>query len=724
MIDSPLIDRDYVGGETYLAPMLAERYTHARSGQRALIERAWRVNQAWFAGRPYYRVNNKGELEWLKPQNRKDFVHIDVIHPRVLTLVGHMGYRPRFEAKHGAAADLGDFFRARAAADVANHASEASGFARAVREIQLLVHVFGHCWAKVGWDTESGPVGPVYGQVPCPQCQGNGAITGADGMPAPCFLCGAQALLPATGAPEPGHVFDVVGEKPQGEVFVDCVPPWEVLPDPEAYSLHKVRWLIHQRDMSRTQAWMQFCQGTEINEQDLKQTSAASALDVTFGLTAGDTSAYRPSKRDYVTVKEYFSLPTQKWNDGLHVVSIGEDIISAGRLPYAHGNLPYVAFRGHSQPGELYPRSTVDKLLPIAVAIDDHFSHIHARAMQSVVLKVLAERRHAFRLSNEPGVTEYDHKPGVPEPKIFDQGSHGQDVVTVLERLFAQADEVSFAAEILRGTSPPNVESANHAAFLEERATNPLKSMLEDHADSYQSIGRLLIETVKLFYGDGRTIQLFGQMGHAEFREYKREQVGASHDVILTVSRDIGRSLSSRRAELYEAKKVGVLDDPRLMKLAEFSVDGDMRYERKAHESAALMENERARQGMEIGTPRRHELHDVHLEAHGMLLTELRMTLGPDAPQCQQVEAHMDATEQIVAQEQVRTQMLQQQAAQSFGLANAAAPGQQPAQTAASAVPPPQGQAALLPQEQSEVALEPQPLGQQIELEQANQATS
>jgi hypothetical protein len=685
---TPLVDTEYIG-EWKPVPAIEDAITQARTSERTEWERDCRINLAWFLGEPWYRKNARGEVEWIRPEHRAARFHVNIIFPRVLTLAGNETYVPKYEGRAGASPDLEDNMRVRGAVDCANHGVRVSSFPRAMREAHIYKHVFGLAWYKVGFDPRRGPLGPTWGQVPCPTCTGLGAVVGeVDGQAAPCPTCAAQGVQldqPDMPQPPPGYVSEVVGEDPQGEVAVDLVPPWEVYFDPDAPSPFECQWLIHERDMDRNVAWDQFCHGTDIHAEDLQASSWLGDAEKLFSFSMFPGRKGTTSRKNQVRVREYYQLRTEKHRNGLYACVIGNRVIRAGALPFAHARIPYVPMRCHVVPGRMYPRSTVDNLLPLAVAYNDHLTNLYARAQQSVQLRVIAPRGSGFELSDVQGVAEYDHRPSRPRPEFFNDTGAPPDAAQMIERLQAEADTVSFASDVLRGESVGSADSARFSAFREQRAVNPIRLMIEDNAESHQRVGRLLVDTLKLTYRDGRLLRILGTSGHAKFRAFKLEQVGSSEDVELMAVRDIGRTLASRREDIYAAQKAGVFDDPRLMRMAEFSSDEHLFDEREAHESAAMMENEKVRHGQPISSPSRYENHEIHLECHALFLNELRMTFGPGSPQDAALVAHMDETERLKAWEDAnrqaqmqQAQMQMQQQAATLGMANAANPEKQP----------------------------------------------
>lgn len=676
--DSKTVDDAYLqaGGLTRdgLVTRVRSFAEHARTAARIKEERQWRINIKWFCGEPFWRVGKSGEMEWISPDDRKHYTFLDTVSPRVWTLIGHTTYPPKYEAKTSTSHDMEDVFRARATADAANHAANAANESKWFREAQLLNLVCGHSWAKIGWDPDAGPLMPDYGQTACPVCHGEGAIPGQDGLN-PCPRCGAEGVIEA----DAGMAVDPVGEKPDGDVCLDVVPPWEILPDPEARDLFSIRGLVHMQDMSRAAAFARFGEEAGLSEEDMKASSSiGSTMEAALGTVLGSTWS-GPTDRKYVQVQEFYELRSQKFPHGLYAVLIGGDLVKGGALPLRHNRIPYAPLRCLHRPGTIYPQSIVERLLPSAMAINDHFSNVHARAGWTTQVRLLAERGQGVEMSDVPGVMLYDKKRGQEMPKPLDFGPGGEDAMNVIDRLTGHSDEVSFAAGVLQGKA--ETESARHDALLEERANLPLKMMVEDNAQTLYQVGVLLLETMKLFYPDNRIIQCFGPNGITEARAYKLSQLGGGDDMILSAIKDLGRSLASRRAEVMEMAKAGVFQDPRLMKLAEIGGDGVLYADRKRHESIATRENAMSRADRPMPQPMPFQDHAVHLETHGQLYDEYQMTFGPEHPKTQEVLQHMFATEQMQAQEEMRKQQAMVQAQQAFGNVNAADPNAQPKQT-------------------------------------------
>lgn len=659
----------------------------AMTAERTACERDWNINLQWVLGQPWYRRGFRGDIEWIKPEFRDNYFHVNMLFPRIMTLVGNEMYIPRFEARPKASPQLEDVMRARAAADVANHGVAVSDAAASIADAHIHKHIFGLTWLEVGWDTEAGPIGPVYEQAPCDMCGGLGATQNPSvpGGISPCLRCGAQGIIPAAahlGVPPPGMVWQQNGEAPKGDLQVWHHPPWEVKFDPNAKDPFKARWLKHDYDLDKSLALEMYGEGSGLTIEDLQDASVSDTLERHYVAQMPGVERQSTARKDMTRVQRYFRLPTKKHPRGLYIVMIGGRVAKAGALPYAHRKIPFVPLRCHAVPQKMYPKSTVDHLMPQAVFTNELLTRLYQRAQQSVQMRLLAVRGSAIELTDIQGLMEFDHKPGKPSPQFVNDTGAAPDAMNMVKLLTDTADEISFTQDVLRGEASGQTDNARFAAFREQRAINPLKFMIQDNARSFTLMGRLLCDTAKLFYTPDRVIRsVYGSHGHAKFYAFDTSTVGSSDDFELMPVRDIGRSLASRREELYEAKKSGVLDDPRTMKLAEFAVESELYDETQTHEAAAMLENERFRAGQMPDPPSKYEKHDVHIPAHSIFLAELRMTLGAQHPVTLAAEQHIDGHVQMQAQEQFEQQVAMQQASQAIGQINASDPNAQPEAT-------------------------------------------
>lgn len=689
--ENPKIDWAYLGEDFSPEQEVARCEDAAKTSERTRAEVSWAINLKWSIGEPYYRQDPDGHIEWVTPDDQRRYFHVNIIHPRVMTLIGNELYVPKFEARPKASGQPEDVMRARASADVVNHAVHVSGAYEAIAAAHYLKHTCGLSWLEVGYDPEAGEIGPAFGAAPCPQCQGQGAIITGDPVApiVPCPQCGAQGVV--IGRPDlqqlpPGQVYQVIGEEPEGDVAVWNHPPWEILQDPDNDAF-KIRYLIHSKDIDKKVFFQSYAEGTGLAPDEIPDAVVGS--NQLFSRLPGQ-DRHSANRKGMVTLKRFYHLPTLKHPKGIYVVMAGEKVVIAGPLPYAHRRIPFVPVRCHNIPAvKAYPKSTVDSIMSEACAVNEMLTNMYERAQQSVQMRMIAARGSAIDMGDIPGLLEFDHRPSVAKPEFFNDNGASPDAANMVDRLVQYADESSFSADVMRGQSGGSEDNARLVAFREQRAVVPLKPMLEDNAKSFTELGRLLHDTVKLTYKPHRVIRsIYGSHGSYKYRSFGTTDLGTTSDFELIPTRDIGRSLASRRQEINDAIAAGTFANKEAMKLAEFATESLTYSDAHLHENAAMTENERARAQQPMGPASKYEDHQVHMAAHKTVLAELRVTLGPQHPSCADLQAHIDSHVQTEQQEQAEIAMLQAQAqmqmqaqAAQFGQANAADPGMQPVQT-------------------------------------------
>lgn len=688
---NPKIDWAYLGEDFNPENEVARCEEAARTSERTRSEVSWAINLKWAIGEPYYRQDPDGHIEWVTPDDQRRYFHVNIIHPRVMTLIGNELYVPKFEARPKASGQPEDVMRARASADVVNHGVHVSGAVESIASAHWLKHACGLSWLEVGYDPEAGEIGPAFGAVACDVCQGQGAIvTGNPLNPiASCPRCGAQGVI--LGRPDlpelpPGQVYQVTGEEPEGDVAVWCHPPWEILQDPDSDSF-KIRYLIHSKDIDKKVFFQSYADGTGLRPDEVPDATTG-ANQIFSRLPGWDRAS--TNRKGMVTLKRFYHLPTLKHPKGLYVVMASNTVVLAGPLPYAHRRIPFVPLRCHNIPGiKAYPKSTVDSIMSEACAVNEMLTNMYERAQQSVQMRMIAARGSAIDMGDIPGLLEYDHRPSIGRPDFFNDNGASPDAANMVDRLLQYADEASFSADVMRGQSGGSEENARLVAFREQRAVVPLKPMLEDNAKSLTEMGRLLHDTIKLTYKPHRVIRsIYGSHGSYKYRSFGTTELGTTSDFELIPTRDIGRSLASRRQEINEAVAAGTFASPEAMKLAEFATESLTYSDAHLHENAAMTENEAVRAGGPVGPASKYEDHNVHKQAHRTVLAELRVTLGSQHPSCMALQTHIDSHVQMenaeqseIAMLQAQAQMQMQGAAQQFGQANAADPNAQPVQT-------------------------------------------
>lgn len=681
-----LIDADYLRGES-IRDLRDDILSRSRGGARATRELDNKVNMHWYLGQPWFRrMPESNRIVGLSPDQRSKYIHVNKTREVVRTIKGVMFYEPSVEASPRTI-DAEDIARAQMASDVGNHIKVTGRLSRAYSQTLEMANIKGHGWIKVVYDPLAGSRRPTVTNETCPTCSGSGTLVGQDG-PRACWNCAAQGLvpLPGGGMAGAGYIEKYAGVTPEGDVRFIALDPDDVFPDPEAPTLDDGEVLVIRMRMSRSEAWQKYGRDNGFREEDFV---GEASLDGDMSHLAATSNHALPSDQRYVNVWEVYQRPTEKHSDGIFGVCVGELEVVGGRLPYVHDSqhFPVFPFPMYETLGLLYPVSTVDLVLPLILAYNDHLSTLHARARLSAKLRFKVPRSARFEVDDKNGNVFYSPTPRGDKPEELNLGSAPQDNANIIQVLGEAIDSLSGSTDVVRGAFQ-TADSARAMAFLEERALGPLKPIIADHTERLERVLRFGIDLARLHYDDGRLIRLEGSSGAFESREFRVENVGEATDVKIAVVRNVGRSRATMMSELNEAADRKMVDPETYMRLSEFGDQGQIYKEKKLHIDHASMENQMLlRQGV-IPAPTKGQRHDLHLTTHAQKLIELQMS-DPNHPAIQALLQHIEFTEQMQAQQNAQQAMLAQgvvdaaqPAAAAYGAMNAADGAAQPPPTA------------------------------------------
>lgn len=660
--------------------------TRARQGARTVRELDNRINLNWVVGRPWYRrLPDTSRVIGLNPDRRQNFVYANLAFDVVRALTGLMHYSPSVEASPRSV-DQEDVARAHVARDVAQASIENGRLSKAYRSVLDMNHTYGHAYIKVAWNPLAGQRTPLIHSVQCPQCQGQGMVMSAMG-PAGCPQCTAQGQIytPQGAIPAvPGVINSFKGLKPEGDVSYTPVHPDDVYTDPDAASPEEAEELAHLIRMSPESAWRTYGEPMGIPYEVFEGAPTTNTLWSSYD-TANVVALMRPTSQRYIQVIEYYRKPTEKLPEGLFAVFLGDLELFSGPLPYLHDTqaFPFFYFPLYQMQGVYYPLATLDIVLPLIVAFNDHLSTKNARARLSAKLRMMYPVESQMKVDDTTGNLVYRDRPGRNKPETISLAPYPQDAQDMQTVLQSFIERLSGATEVARGESQ-NADSARALTFLEERAMGPLKPIISDHATRLDAVIKYGLDLCRLFYDDGRIIRRSGATSGVEMMAFRAENVGESTDIQIKSVRDVGRSRSALMTELNEAFKLGALDQATYLSLSEFGDMGKVHQERRVHEDIAMQENQMLVQQQQMPSPIKYQEHDVHMKIHGKKLAEMQIR-NPQDPLIPYLVLHNDYHTQLKAQQQVELQMAQQQAMMSFGAANAADPNAQPASTVAAA---------------------------------------
>lgn len=211
--------------------------------------------------------------------------------------------------------------------------------------------------------------------------------------------------------------------------------------------------------------------------------------------------------------------PNAKWPKGRTVITVGDQVLydspkEVGARAYDprwpkrwH---PYVRFRWEGQPGNVYGRSLVSKLLPKLKrvnAIDTTL--IMWRRTVPIATWIAPKGSHVVEdiWSGRPGqVWQYDpRRTATAKPEPVFPPPYPQAALEERSQQLAEMESIAGTEEILRGQRPPGVNSAAMIDILRKQALMSRSPILQGWDESLQEEGQyLLMETIRNIREDAR----------------------------------------------------------------------------------------------------------------------------------------------------------------------------------------------------------------------------
>lgn len=674
MRDRGLIDDAYLKGHS-VYEMRTSLQARARGGGRALRQLDNIVNLQWFHGRPWYIRNQEANrLVGMPPAQRARYIHVNKAFPIVRTIKGTMFYKPEVESKP-LTGDTQDKLRAYMKESLAKHVIEAGSIAKAYARIVDMCNIEGHGAMKVAYDPSAGRRQPLFGTQPCPKCQGSGIISGPTSI-APCDICGSEGLIATPqGYRGAGEVQEYLGSRPEGEVKYKAISGNNLLVDPEAEDLDSVEEICERIRMPVSKAFERYGRALGFSYEEFESQAGSGTSDEDNFYARVGQSYQLPLDEKYVKVYEYYQVPSDRFPEGVHGVTVGTIDVLGGKLPYAHDEQPhpYIFFPMYDVYGQLYPVATLDLAIPLIVALCDHMTTKHVRARMSSKLRFKVPRESRFEMNDANGNAYFSRTPGGDKPEEMRHSPAPSDLDDIIDFLDNFIDRLVGATDILSGNYPTDALGNTRAmAFLEESASKPFRPIILDHAARMKRCMQYGCDLAAIHFDDGRMLQIAGPNGSQQVVEFRSENVTAMTDVELKSVRNIGQSRATMLAEADEALQRGAISVEEYRDIGQFGDMGELYVARKMHENRAKTENDMLLAGM-MPPPLKYQDHKIHLKVHAEKANELQ-DADPYHPLLPGLFMHMQETEFLLAQAQVEQEMLMQQAMMQYGAAEQANP--------------------------------------------------
>jgi len=310
------------------------------------------------------------------------------------------------------------------------------------------------------------------------------------------------------------HGFDVIPDEiivNKGDMFIDVVPPFNLIFDENASVIEDSMWSIESTLRSKDWVVEQF--GNKF--KNLPESKEHELFLYPFIRRQHDnrTSA---AVRTGVLIHELFVKRNKKHKKGLHAVIAGGQVLKApGDNPYDHGELPYSHFLEIYDPASLYGTCSAEQIRPNQARYNRIQSGIMEQINQMANLQWLNPRQSGIKqFTNRPGQVltyNFPHKPDQvqlrPIPAYVER---------LLDRTRLDIQDTASSHDVSQAKAEPGVRSGRAVLALQDADDQILGPALLWFDKAIGKVGRLALQTMTQFITEDRVISVRGDFNEEQ----------------------------------------------------------------------------------------------------------------------------------------------------------------------------------------------------------------
>ena len=309
--------------------------------------------------------------------------------------------------------------------------------------------------------------------------------------------------------------------------FAERVSPFDVFVDPDATSMHDVRWIAQRirRPIS------------EVKSDRRYDKTARDQIASTGYSRYGDDPSRRKiqdKSMGYAEVWEFYDIV----NKSMCVFADGGDrfLIKPMRMPYSFGQ-PFVMIRNYDVPDSFYPIGDLEQIEPMQHELNETrtqmmnhrkrfsrkylykesaFDALGRAALQSTEDNVIVPV-----VSDEPLPNVIQPMPAVINPPEFYNQS---DLIT------NDIDRISGVAEFMRGGSPDIRRTATEASLIQDAQNARTSDKLATIELAIAEIGKRMVALAQQFMTGEQVARIMGKDGEPLWVTYNRDYLEGDFD--------------------------------------------------------------------------------------------------------------------------------------------------------------------------------------------------
>jgi hypothetical protein len=323
--------------------------------------------------------------------------------------------------------------------------------------------------------------------------------------------------------------------------------------------------------------------------------------------------------QDLAVVHRLFIKPGYEYfQDGGEIVFTKNELISAQKYPYAHGELP-VSTMGHVPfPVSRYPLSVIDQIKDPVLELSKTQSQLIENRNLIGNPPWLEYNIHGIPedgIQNRPGLRiKVDWRPGVPDPHPVEMPEMPGYIQNLPQTLREHILEISGQGETSQGRVPAGARSGVAIAYLQEEDDTKLGPTIQEFEEMIERSSWQILQNIAQFYQLPRTVQIFKRHSEPEVIDFIGTMLQGIAGIEVQAGSALPRSKAAKQQFMFDLWDRGVLTDPRqLMEMLELTQGDPLEWEYDIEQ--AERENSKLQQGTPVNVEPWYN-HQAHQMIH------------------------------------------------------------------------------------------------------------
>jgi hypothetical protein len=378
--------------------------------------------------------------------------------------------------------------------------------------------------------------------------------------------------------------------------------------------------------------------------------------------------------RNKVQCYEIWVKPCFKFPEGALIIWSGKELLAfQDTWPYTRTDFPFAKL-DHIPTGRFYGESALVDLIPLQRELNRSHSQIIEAKNKMAKPQWTAQKGSvdANKMTSEPGLV-IQFTPGFQEPHPVQPPSLPTYVIDELERLGREMDDLAATGEITKGNVPPGLTAASAISYLQEENDNRFAPTVASIEDATTKVGKFVLSFANEYWVEQRKIKVVGDNRLTAVREFSKTDIAGNTDFCVETGSAAPRSRAARQAFIIELRKMGSIDDQKMLKYLDMVETSKLYQDAQVDENQVQRENVLMNQGQEIPVNPFDNI-PVHLQKHAdYMKTEEYSSLDP---QIQQIHLNHWLQHKQQAVVEMQQQQMMAMAAQAPQMGQAPSNGQ------------------------------------------------